>query len=141
MERTRWLVLAAFVCAAGCYCWQPAHRSEAKCIVTHQVVDCTRESLNVLEPAAMLIIADLLNGTSIDWNAVLDRLEGFGFKEAGCLLAMLENDFMQTPAAQRPDAIERIARIHAELIALKRRHKGEYVRFRVKRPDGTVSEL
>jgi hypothetical protein len=72
---------------------------------------------------------------------VLDRLEAFGFKEAGRLLAVLENDFMKTPAAARPDAIERIASIHAELMALKRRHDGEYVRFRVKRPDGTVSIL
>lgn len=124
----------------ACYCWQPAHQSEPKCIVARQVVDCTHEAINVLEPAALLLITDLIGAESPDWTAIEQRLEAFGFRDAGCLLAALENDFVKTQAI-RPGGRERLLRIHDALLAFKRRHKAEDVRFRVMLADRTVVEL
>jgi hypothetical protein len=142
MREIRILVLVALAGAlGGCYCWQAAHQSEAKCIVAHQAVDCTTQNVNVLEPAALALITDLIGGTSIDWNAIAQRLEAFGFTDAGCLLAQLQNDFLQSGAAAKPEMQDRIGHIQTALAALKRRHQGDAVRFRVKRVDGTVVEL
>ena len=84
----------------SCACWTPEHRNDKGCAVLHQIIDCTTDVIKDLAPSVVGIITNSINGNSSpDWDGLLQRLEGMGIKDGGCILAQLENDFITKPGA------------------------------------------
>jgi hypothetical protein len=122
-DRVQFLILvltatlfALVIGLAGCYCWTPAHKDEAKCKVVSSVVDCTAGSVKDIAPSvAAIVLAYLANAAPPDWPSLLTRLEGLGLDNAGCILAMIEADF-QRPGAT-PGRMALAQDTHAHVLA------------------------
>lgn len=134
------VVSAAFFALAffpGCYCWQASHRNEPACVVVHQVIDCTVDTAKDLTPAVAGIVMTYLQGTTEpDWAALLLRLESMGLRDAGCVLAQVENDFMRPSVGPKLD-LARAARskdFGDRFLAWKLTHGLTGVKFKL--PDG-----
>ena len=127
-----------FITLTGCACWQPEHKNDPKCIVVRQIVDCTTDAIKDMGPVVAGLIGGLINGnTNVDWDMVLSRLEGAGIKDAGCILANLENDFMTKPAAS-PEYAQRAKMVHDGFASWKAKHGLADAKFKVKSNGGTV---
>lgn len=88
---------------SGCLCGQAAHAQDLECVVKNQAVDCTVDAAGGLTPTAVADLMILISGQQPDWGAFAQKAEAMGFKDAGCLLAALVNDFTQPSAS--PHAI------------------------------------
>jgi len=86
----------ALVLLPSCSCWLPEKAQDKGCIVTRQLVDCTQGAVITSGPALAAIVKNLIASGVMDWDAVIQAAAGMGFKDAGCFLAQLENDFLVT---------------------------------------------
>jgi len=99
MNRIRLFFATLSLLLSSCYCWEPAHVQEPKCVIAHQIVDCTVGSITSLAPSLIGVFRDLINSGQMDWGQVGQTAAGMGFKDAGCFLAALENDFISKAKA------------------------------------------
>lgn len=133
------LMFALVLGASGCYCWQSAHRNEPACVVVHQAIDCTEDSVRELAPAVAGVIMTYLSGTGEpDWAAILARLETLGLRNAGCVLAQVESSFLKPTVGPKLDLV-RAARskdFGDRFLAWKLTHGLTGVKFKL--PDGEV---
>jgi hypothetical protein len=129
------ILVAAMLCA-GCSCWTAEHAQDPKCVVVHEIVDCTESGALSLLPSLIPLFTDLLsNQANIDGNAIETRLEAMGYKDGGCLLAALEAAFVGSPKASVETA-KKAQSIHGLLVRWKQKHGTETVKFKVIGPNG-----
>jgi len=94
----------AGVLLASCACFGPEKKDSLGCIIVRQIIDCTVDVVKDLAPSVAGIVGSYINGAGTpDWDALLVRLEALGIRDAGCILAQLENDFITKPQSG-PDA-------------------------------------
>lgn len=115
----------------GCACWKPEGRAIKACVVVRQVVDCTTAEIKDIGPVVSKILGGLISGgATVDWDMILARLEGAGLKDAGCIIANLQNDFVSKPAAS-PQYAERAKMIQVGFEQWKTKHDMVSVKFKL----------
>jgi hypothetical protein len=91
-------LLLPFLALAGlglssCYCWQQSHLQEPKCVIEHQLVQCSENSVVSSAPGFVAFVEQLIEGGTLSVPDLVSRLIGLGFKDIGCIIAALEADF------------------------------------------------
>ena len=129
--------IATLLCltVSGCYCFQAAHKSEAKCVVVNNIVDCTKSAVTGLAPSLLPMVSSFFAQNGMDWDALAAALEGLGLKDLGCLLAYFENQFtnkytagsamLPAAAAAQKNAL------HMGFVAWKVKHGLGEVKFKI----------
>lgn len=122
-----------FSAFSGCYCWEPAHAQEPKCVVLRQVVSCSQDSIKTLAIGAIANLAAMVTSANPDWKAFGEKAEALGFRDGGCLLASLEDYLLGggkvSVAPPAPGDTDRVIHVHAALVALKAKNNAPDVRF------------
>lgn len=140
MNRLRLFLATLPLLFAGCACWQPQHAQDKACVVLRQVVDCTETAAVTVGPALAGLVQSLVTGGQMDWSKVESIAESLGFKDGGCFLAQLENDFTSQAGAAPGSAMAKHAQSASNaLVAWKTKHASLDLKFKVKGADGKAS--
>lgn len=90
-------LLIPFVCLAlsSCYCWEPAHATEAKCVAARGVVNCTVDAGSDAVEQALPVFVSFIEqaGTRPDWGKLLGVLTDAGVKDVLCVVGTLVDQF------------------------------------------------
>lgn len=132
----------------SCTCFQPAHRNDPGCAVLNQVVDCTEANVEALIPQFKPIVLELIakatgaDGT-IDQAALDQSLIALGVKDGGCILADIENDYVNKPtgATALPPRETKMRASYHQTFQDYRAKKWPGIKFKVRKPDGTKVTL
>lgn len=123
------------MCQSSCACWTPEHAQDPHCIAVRSVVDCTKDTALA---AVTGMFSDLLASQG-NWDAIKgqvnSRLINLGFKDGGCALASIEAEFLGKPRAS-PEMAHKTEGIHGLMVAWKKEHHAEDIRFKVRTSDG-----
>lgn len=129
------LMLALF--SSSCACWTQEHKNDVGCVVVRQIIDCTtNQATATVVPIVLSMVETFISGsTAVDWGMIEQKLEAFGIRDAGCILASLEDDFLNKAKASQMSAAHAIG-LHAmrERYAVNKKLQG----VRYKLPNGHV---
>ena len=135
MNRIRLVLAMLTLLLPGCYCWEAAHVREPKCVVAHQVVDCTVNSITSLAPSLIGVFTGLIRNGQMNWDQVAQSAEGMAFKDAGCFLGALENDFLKKASAS-PLMAPKAKMVSDGFIQWKMKNNALGVKFKFKTEEG-----
>lgn len=140
------IVLTFFALAVpSCACFQAAHRNDPQCAIIGQVVDCTEAAVMAnttqFKPLVQQLIAEATGaGGKIDWTIVEKGLGSIGVKDGGCILALIQNDYLTAAVSASPELLAARAS-YTEDFAAYRSKRWPGVKFKVQLADGQKVEL
>ncbi len=118
-------------------CLQEANRNTIACVVEHDVVDCTKNTIVSAEflPLILTIVDTITEADgTVDWSKLEARLESLGIRDGGCILAELQNDLFSKKSVDLKSAKK--AATYQDGFATFRQKKWPGVKFKVRGADG-----
>lgn len=122
---------------ASCACWKDKAQTPA-CVVVHQMIDCTTGAVKDIIPGLLPFLNALISSGNPDWDLLLAKLEKMGFKDAGCILAALEEDFTSNQKMSiSPDIASKVSVFESKWTGY-RQSKYQGIKFKIMTADGKV---